>query len=95
MELVPESRRQALGWKGPRALLDQSLLGFLQRHQTVALFLGHQESVRFQLPSVPLSTGHFYLARIGHYHFAATSTAPPVHYFPGVDSRLKRVKFKF
>ena len=55
MELVPESRRQALGWKGPRAFLDQSLLGFLQ-----------------------LS-----LARIGHYHFAAT------HKLEEVDKRRR------
>ena len=53
-------RSRPLG--GCLLLRDQSLPGFLQRHQTVALFLVHQESVHFQLPACPgerdISTRH-------------------------------------
>src|SRR6202162_2617202 len=60
---------------GGRLLLrDQFLLGFLQRDQPVALPLRHLELVRFQLPSLKLSIGHSYSARIGHYNLAATAS---------------------
>jgi hypothetical protein len=61
---------------GCRLLLrDQLLLGFIQRHQPVALFLRHQELVRFQLPSLPPSIGHSCFALLGHSHFAPTMCA--------------------
>src|SRR3954453_8475832 len=54
-------------------LRDELLLCFLQHNQPVPIPLGHlQNSLFFQLPSVTLSTGHFYLAQIGHSHVAPT-----------------------
>ena len=44
--------------------------------QSGSIPLGHrQNSLFFQLPSVTLSTGHFYLAQIGHSHVALTIKA--------------------
>ena len=55
-------------------LRDQLLLCLLQHYQPVSIPLGHrQNSLFFQLPSLTLSIGHFYLALIGHSHVAATS----------------------
>jgi hypothetical protein len=53
-------------------LRDQSLPCFLERHQTVAILLRHEKCACFHLSTLHLSIGHFYFARLGHYHFAPT-----------------------
>jgi hypothetical protein len=45
----------------------------LQYYQPVSVPPGHGQNRWFlHLPSLNLSTGHFYLARSGHYHVAPT-----------------------
>src|ERR1039457_2721019 len=64
---------------GGLPLRDQALPGFLQCHQPVAVSLRHEKCSWIHLSRLTLSIGHFYLARLGHYHLAAT----------GQDSRLR------
>src|SRR5580704_12185979 len=57
---------------GGLPLRDQAFLRFLQSDQPVAVSLRHEKCSWIHLSSLTLSTGHFYLARLGHYHLAAT-----------------------
>src|SRR5687767_771396 len=53
-------------------LRDQALPCFLQCDQPVAVSLRHEKCSWIHLSRLTLSIGHFYLARLGHYHLAAT-----------------------
>jgi hypothetical protein len=54
---------------------NQFLQCFVEHYQAVSVALGHGEnSVFWHLSSLSLSTGHFYVALIGHSHVAATLT---------------------
>src|SRR5664280_1018036 len=57
---------------GGLPLRDQALPGFLQCDQPVAVSLRHEKCSWIHLSRLTLSIGHFYLARLGHYHLAAT-----------------------
>src|SRR6185369_3677654 len=57
---------------GGLPLGDQPLPCFLQCDQPVAILLLHEKCSRIHPSSLDPSIGHFYLARLGHYHLALT-----------------------
>ena len=65
-----------------------SLLGFLERHQSVTIGLGHQELSFLHPHSLRSSRGHFYFAQRGHYHFAATQAVEQLSRLLGINPNM-------
>src|SRR5712691_6715288 len=63
---------------GGLPLRNQALSCLLQGDQPVAVSLRHQKCPWIHLSRLTLSIGHFYLARLGHYHLALTGLTRPL-----------------